>query len=596
MSNFYLKSLTAYGLNKKNSTVEFSPYLTIICGASNTGKTYIFKCIKYILGSDKLEIKVNSGYSSFSLTISKNNHDIKFTRDINSSDVEVISDYADIESGIYSTDNDKENNINTIYLRLFGIYEEFKVPFNRNCVMKRFTLRMFLHMLMINEKEIERDLSILLPKERINRTYFLSHLLYLLYETDFSTYDPDDSDTTKKIKKAAISKYINDQLFKLKEQSENLKNNPMFNASYDLNEELNTLTTKLNEIEHQLNDTFVNGQKLLKIITEKNEKLNESLILLDRYSSLESQFTSDIQRLTFITESSRILDKNKKCPHCNKKLENLELFKVSDETINAEIYRITSQLNGLIEVKNKILGEINELSSSISELENSKKKIDITINTVLKPAKKDIEEKINAFKEYISVQAELKAIESFNKQCESDLDDLYKKLPKKKTYSPIELFSKSFINDITKEIQSVLKDCGHPKHNTAAFSFNSFDIEINGSSKATNGKGFTAFYNTIMILAMRKYLYDNARIKPFFYIIDTPLLGLDVGHTHINKNNLTLGVYNYFVNSMEQSQMIIIENEKDMPNIDLNNPKIKYYNFTHDEDEGRYGFLFDFKD
>ena len=57
-----------------------------------------------------------------------------------------------------------------------------------------------------------------------------------------------------------------------------------------------------------------------------------------------------------------------------------------------------------------------------------------------------------------------------------------------------------------------------------------------------------------------------------------------------------LDILNYFVNSIEQSQLIIIENEKDMPNINLNNPKIKYYDFTHDEDEGRYGFLTDFKD
>ena len=91
-------------------------------------------------------------------------------------------------------------------------------------------------------------------------------------------------------------------------------------------------------------------------------------------------------------------------------------------------------------------------------------------------------------------------------------------------------------------------------------------------------------------------LFETARIKPPFYVIDTLLLGLDVGYTHIEKNNLSLGLYNYFINSTNQSQLIIIENEKDMPNINLKNPKIKYYNFTHDEYEGRYGFLLDFKD
>lgn len=599
MSKFYIKKLTAYGDNKIESSIEFSPYLTIICGASNTGKTYIFKCIKYLFGSDKLEIKVNSGYTKFSMVLCVNNKDITFTREINSTDIEVISNYEGVENGIYSTDYEKENNINSVYLRLFGIHEEFKVPYNRNCEMKRFTLRMFLHMLMINEKEIERDLSIVLPKETINKTYFLSHLLYLLYETDFSVYDPEDSEKTKRIKKAAISKYINDKLYALKERSEAIKNNPFLNSNYDIDKEIQLLTVRLNYIETQLNETFINGQALLKDITERNERLNECTILLNRYVSLESQFTSDIQRLSFISESSSILKENtktEKCPHCNKDLTTPNEFNVSTDTINAEIFRITSQLDGLMEIKNELLEEIETLNSSLAELQKKKDEVDTLINTVLKPEKRNIEDKINTFKEYISFQSELKTLESFDRQWNDDLEDLYKKQPKKTIYKPFDLFSVDFSNDITREIQTILELCDHPKYNSASFNIKSFDIEINNNSKSTNGKGFTAFYNTALVLAFRKYLYENARIKPPFYIIDTPLLGLDVGHTHIVKNNLTQGIYNYFVNSVNQSQLIIIENEKDMPTINLKNPKIKYYDFTHDEDEGRYGFLIDFTD
>lgn len=599
MSKFYIKKLTAYGENKKESSIEFSPYLTIICGASNTGKTYIFKCIKYLFGSDNLEIKVNSGYNKFSMVLCVNDKDITFTREIKSSDIEVISNYKGIENGIYSINYEKENNINSVYLRLFGIYDDFKVPYNRNCEMKRFTLRMFLHMLMINEKEIERDLSIVLPKETTNKTYFLSHLLYLLYETDFSLYDPEDSEKTKRIKKAAISKYINDKLFALKERSEALKNTSSFNLNYDIDNELQLLTIRLNNIEIQLNETFINGQALLKDITERNERLNECNILLNRYISLESQFISDIQRLTFISESASILKdetKCKKCPHCNQTLSTNNEFDVSIDTINAEIFRITSQLDGLMEVKNKLLEEINTLNDSLIELQQKKNEVDTLINTVLKPEKRDIENKINTFKEYISVRSELKTLESFNRQWNDDLKDLYKKYPKKIQYNPLELFNIDFINDVTKEIQTILKSCDYPRSNKASFNIKSFDIEIDNIPKSTNGKGFTAFYNTIVVLAFRKYLYETARIKPPFYIIDTPLLGLDVGHTHIKKNNLIQGIYNYFINSINQSQLIIIENEKDMPNIDLKNPKIKYYNFTHDEHEDRYGFLLGFKD
>lgn len=599
MSKFYIKKLTAYGENKIESSIEFSPYLTIICGASNTGKTYIFKCIKYLFGSDKLEIKVNSGYTKFSMVLCVNNKDITFTREINSTDIEVISNYEGIENGIYSTDYERENNINSVYLSLFGIHEEFKVPYNRNCEMKRFTLRMFLHMLMINEKEIERDLSIVLPKETINKTYFLSHLLYLLYETDFSIYDPEDSEKTKRIKKAAISKYINDKLYALKERSEAIKNNPFLNSNYDIDKEIQLLTVRLNYIETQLNETFINGQALLKDITERNERLNECTVLLNRYVSLESQFTSDIQRLSFISESSSILKneaENNKCPHCNQTLSTNNEFNVNIDTINAEIFRITSQLDGLMEIKNELLEEIETLNSSLAELQKKKDEVDTLINTVLKPEKRNIEDKINTFKEYISVQSELKTLESFDRQWNDDLEDLYKKQPKKTIYKPFDLFSVDFSNDITREIQTILELCNHPRYNSASFNIKSFDIEINNNPKSTNGKGFTAYYNTTLVLAFRKYLYETARIKPPFYIIDTPLLGLDVGHTHIIKNNLTQSIYNYFVNSVNQSQLIIIENEKDMPTINLKNPKIKYYDFTHDEYEGRYGFLIDFTD
>ena len=59
-----------------------------------------------------------------------------------------------------------------------------------------------------------------------------------------------------------------------------------------------------------------------------------------------------------------------------------------------------------------------------------------------------------------------------------------------------DLFNIGFINDITREIQTILKVCDHPRPTSASFSMRSFDIEINNNPKSTNGKGFTAFYNT----------------------------------------------------------------------------------------------------
>ena len=57
MANFYIESVTAKGDGKRDSVIEFSPNLTIIYGASNTGKTYIYKVIDYLFGAKELDIR-----------------------------------------------------------------------------------------------------------------------------------------------------------------------------------------------------------------------------------------------------------------------------------------------------------------------------------------------------------------------------------------------------------------------------------------------------------------------------------------------------------------------------------------------------------
>lgn len=599
MTKFYIKKIIAYGNNKTDSSIEFSPELTIICGASNTGKTYIFKCIKYLFGSDNLEIETKTGFTKISMILCIKEKDIIFTREINSNDIEVKSNYDEIKDGIYSTDYEQENNINSIYLKLFGIDDEFKVPFNKQCEMKRFTLKMFLHMLMICEKEIIRDSSIILPKEKIIKTYFLSHLLYLIYEADFSTYDPKEYIKTDRISKGAISKYINEKINKLNKRSEEIKNNPLINSTYDINIELKLLTDRLFYIKNKIDETFINGQSLLKDITERNDRLNECNMLLDRYISLESQYISDIERLTFISESSCILtehEENKQCPHCNKIITSINEFNVNIDTINAEIFRITSQLDGLSKTKNNLLEEINSLNNSLKELQKKKDELNSLINTSLKPEQKKIEEKIKIFKDYISIESELKTLDSFSEQCNKDLLNLSKKQPRKKSFNPNELFDNDFITDVTRSIQTILKLCDYPNPEKALFNLKDFDIMIDNNPKSTNGKGFIAFYNMVVILAFRKFLFEKAKIKPSFYIFDTPLYGLDVGKNHLKKNNLIKGIYEYFINSTDQSQLIIIDNEKDIPEINYKDKNIIMYNFTHDKNNNRYGFLLDYYD
>ena len=53
MNRMILKKLIVSGVGKKDAILEFREGLNVITGDSDTGKTYAFQCLNYILGGEK---------------------------------------------------------------------------------------------------------------------------------------------------------------------------------------------------------------------------------------------------------------------------------------------------------------------------------------------------------------------------------------------------------------------------------------------------------------------------------------------------------------------------------------------------------------
>ncbi|EGQ9532358.1 AAA family ATPase, partial [Vibrio parahaemolyticus] len=50
-SGFLINRLICTGDNVEDVSINFNPNTHVIVGPSNTGKSYVFQCIKYMLGS-----------------------------------------------------------------------------------------------------------------------------------------------------------------------------------------------------------------------------------------------------------------------------------------------------------------------------------------------------------------------------------------------------------------------------------------------------------------------------------------------------------------------------------------------------------------
>lgn len=73
-----IKKIAVKGENKKDAILTFSKGLNSIIGASDTGKSYVIQCIKFILGATIVPkgIDESKGYSELIVTFELETGDI----------------------------------------------------------------------------------------------------------------------------------------------------------------------------------------------------------------------------------------------------------------------------------------------------------------------------------------------------------------------------------------------------------------------------------------------------------------------------------------------------------------------------------------
>ena len=126
MSKFHIEKLIVMGSGKEPSILEFGRGLNIICGPSDTGKSYVLECLDYLFGSDRIRFDRTAGYDRIKLIIVIEGRKVTLSRQLDTNRVEVHSDARDIMSGTYKTSG-KKNNISDLWLQLIGIEEEHNI-------------------------------------------------------------------------------------------------------------------------------------------------------------------------------------------------------------------------------------------------------------------------------------------------------------------------------------------------------------------------------------------------------------------------------------------------------------------------------------
>lgn len=594
--SFYIERIIVTGSGKPDSIIELSNGVNIIYGPSNTGKTYIVKCIDYMFGSEREPIDISTGYQYIKIIVRTQCGTITMSRKIGENKIEVSSNDNNVPSGKYATKASRTNydkTINSVWLSLIGINDLHLVISNENYKKQILSWRTFSHMFMLTETKIISEYSAILSGRDTSNTAVIASLIFLLSGQDFAETETKDTKEIKEAKKDAVKAYINKELFRLSERNQELLAQLKENPNIDIAVEIEKIMAEISTNEKRINSSIEENQKILAQLYEKNENLSECNVLLNRYDELTTQYDADLKRLNFIVDGEANLNASfsTHCPFCDGEV----VVKKNQNYIDAaksDYKKIKLQAKDLESASKELRSEKLSLEQEIGTLMAKKKSIEELIEKELKPQVFNLKEKLSAYKDAIECQKEIDILKKLSEQKTADMIENDTDEESELKFKVKEHLDYSFINELSNGIKSFLENCNYDNLLSVIFDKADMDIVINGKKKSSNGKGYNAYFNSVVAIVLSRYMESKAKYSPDFLVLDSPILSLKEKETKKPSETMRNTLFENIVDNQKGIQTIVIENE--IPEINYKDANIIH--FTKEKNNGRYGFLLDVAD
>jgi len=589
---FIIEKLELLGDSVETVSIEFKKGLNVIYGPSDTGKTFIFECIDYMLGksSRPKEIpeakKFNTIYLFISTIDSKN---FRLERALSGGDykVENLKDNTTFELTYQNGTNDK--SISDFLLDILNLSNK-KIRKNVNGEIKNLYFQQLKRLFLVDEVHIMTKKSLLVSEQYTEKTFEENVFKFIITGQDDSdiivALKPKDvQNKTGKLEvynelisqidvqlKDIDYKRVDEQIEKLNKTISNFKEEKIY-----LSEELNQLNSEKNNLAKKIDEdkkSWINFDEILK-----------------RSSILKKQYASDITRLKANIELGIMFpEKKTPCPVCDSSIrENIDIKKL----ILATKSEITKTSKLLVEVKKSESIFINDKSSIESKIKDTEFKLKEIILTMEEKVNNEIKDILSKIELYTNKREELSKIKLLKNNLDSyvverdkiqNIFDTNKKNKKEANYKKL---TTSLLDPIITNIKTILTGINFENIESAniGFSEENLDIVIGQKNRKDYGKGYRAILYAVFIISILEFF----RTKDYqigLAIIDSPLNPYKPDDKDDNgkvSTNLAEEFYRYLANNIIDEQVILIENTS-IPN-DIKD-KVNYKIFTKEN-----GFL-----
>jgi hypothetical protein len=611
MKGFYISKLRVAKKDGKFSEVEFEPGLNVISGASDTGKSFIFSCIDYLLASGSepekppkavdyiyyyLEVKT---YDGDCVTVSRTHGDKSATitdLPLNETLENEISE-GEIVQATKAKKGSNKRSLSSLFLNLSGY--STKVEFSKNVDNKKqeISFRDIKKLVLLDEQQVISKVSPFMSGQYQEGSKEKSVFKFSLTGSDDSDLETVESAEVRRYKIFAKIEYIDDYILKLSNEvgeidskKDDFKNETETNYEYIFGD-LSSLEKQIERLTAQRSDAWSRKDDIEVHISANRQLIKKFELLKDHYSS-------DLERTDFMLagfESLNAYDSGKcDCVLCGSDLSAVEDINLSSDfrdAIKTERKKAESNLGDLVCSLSVLEVETEELRKQSRDLNKFVVECDEKIQNELLPIKENLSAKIKNIVSYEKKQSKLSALRREIDKQSNIRESLKLDLTSSKEKASPGQLPKKEIMVYTKYVKTLLKEWNFIDKSSVNFNFSKLDLEIDGQSRGTFGKGKRSLIATACLIALLKYCKKKDLPHPGFVMIDTPLNPYKEGdRKDVSDDNATDDMQDAFYDSLaalgNKMQIIIIENKDPS-----NTSKMHYEHFSGTKDVGRQGFI-----
>lgn len=606
MNRLTLVHLTFLGVGKPPSTVEFSPGLTVIYGASERGKSYVEKAVDYMLGASELKpIPEDKGYSRILLglraddgrvlTLSRGLADS--TIDVFNSDLRQLTTAPADATVSFKHSSTSQRNISRYLLKVLGI-DGLKILKNSRGEVRLLNFRDLARLSVINDSRMGGERSpVLATGMPQNETGEKSVLKLLLTGQDEPVGPTAPGTVEKKVGKGQaeiLDRLIDDSCAKLTIAA---------NQS-ELREQLARLQSSLDDATSRSGQliasrsALVQRRRALEVGESANQqRASEVRQLLARFSLLREQYESDLERLRMVGEAGNLLGyfQTGTCVFCGAEPEHQHPGHHLAETTQL-VAAVAAETRKTTELHRDLLSTIEDLEAQTADLNAESARHDdqlTAIDSELRALEEQLAPLTTDTSEVFAARSRLEQELAIHAQIEQ-LEEMKASLPNVLPVPPParpDSIPAADISDFEQAIHQTLQAWHVPGENRVIYDPSSAEIAVDGRPRGSRGQGMRSIIHAAFAVSLARRNKARGLIHPGFVMLDSPVVTFrQAENREADPELMTYDVVEHFYRDLlddPPGQVIIIENGTPPAAI---TERARIYAFSVDGSE-RFGFF-----